>query len=188
MNGLFRTILKVASGKKCGKVIAKLKGIVRIVSEVVSMLPADGKDYSDYIKHLSNLIGILSLFSGFMFTTYAILITRLPDPSGIIAQFTLYILSLFLDIFLFLISQLNVMVIYSCRNVPPLSKRTAMVNSLFLLSVYVAMSFVTSLMPLLWNLVYLALVQTVQWILFGVAANRFIFKPFSQYRESISSE
>jgi hypothetical protein len=148
----------------------------------------DKEDFSDYIKHLSNLIGHLSLFSGFMFTAYTILITRLPDPSGIIAQFTLYILSLFLDIFLFLISQLNVMVITFCRNVPPLSKRTAMVNSLFFTSVFFGMSFVTSLMPLLWNLVYLALVQTVQWILFAVATNHLILKPFSQYRESLSSK
>jgi drug/metabolite transporter (DMT)-like permease len=150
------------------------------------MLSTDKKDYSDYIKHLSNLIGHLSLFSGFMFTAYTILITRLPDPSGIIAQLTLYILSLFLNIFLFLISQFNVMVITSCRNVPPLTKRTAMTNSLFSISIFVAMFIVTSLMSLLWNLIYLALVQTVQWILFAEAIRRFILKPFVQYRYSVS--
>jgi len=149
-------------------------------------LPTDKEDYSDYIKHLSNLIGALSLFSGFIFTAYTILITRLPDPSGIIAQFTLYILSLFLNIFLFLISQLNVMVITSCRNVPPLTKRTAMTNSLYSISIFVAMVIVTSLISLLWNLTYLALVQTVQWILFGEAIRRFILKTFVQYRDSVS--
>ncbi len=150
------------------------------------MLPTDKKDYSDYIKHLSNLIGMLSLFSGFMFTAYTILITRLPDPSGIIAQLTLYILSLFLNIFLFLISWFNFMVITSCRNIPPLTKRTALTNLLFYISIFVAMVIVTSLMSLLWNLTYLALVQTIQWILFAEAIRRFILKRYAQYRDSVS--
>jgi len=149
-------------------------------------LPTDKEDYSDYIKHLSNLIGIVSLFSGFMFTAYTILITRLPDPSGIIAQLTLYLISLFLNIFLYLGSQFNVMVITYCRNIPPLTKRVSMTNSLFLISIFSAMVILTSLMSLLWNLTYLALVQTVQWILFAEAIWRFILKPFVQYRDSVS--
>lgn len=44
-------------------------------------MSTDKKDYSGYLKHVSNLIGMMSLFSGFMFTAYTILTTRLPDPS-----------------------------------------------------------------------------------------------------------
>jgi hypothetical protein len=61
-----------------------------------------------------------------------------------------------------------------------------MTNSLFSISIFVAMFIVTSLMSLLWNLIYLALVQTVQWILFAEAIRRFILKPFVQYRYSVS--
>jgi len=152
------------------------------------MLPTDEKDYSDYIKHLSNLVGVLSLFSGFVFTAYTILITRLPDPSIIIAQLTLYLLSTFLGIFLFCLAYFAVTVFYCCRNIPPLSKRTAIVNSLFLTSINTAMSIIIPLMSFLWNLTYLALVQIVQWISLIVAGYLFIIKPFWQYRKSKSSE
>jgi hypothetical protein len=87
------------------------------------VLHTDEKDYSDYMKHLSNLISVMSLFSGFMFTAYTILITRLPDPTNITAQLALYVLSTFLGIFLFILGFFATMALYSCRNLPPMTKR-----------------------------------------------------------------
>jgi drug/metabolite transporter (DMT)-like permease len=96
-----------------------------------NVLHTDEKDYLDYMKHLSNLISVMSLFSGFMFTAYTILITRLPDPTNITAQLALYVLSTFLGIFLFILGFFATMALYSCRNLPPTTKRTAIVNLLF---------------------------------------------------------
>ncbi|MEM2975635.1 MAG: hypothetical protein QXE76_02295 [Candidatus Bathyarchaeia archaeon] len=151
-------------------------------------MSSDEKDYSDYRKHLSNLISVMSLFSGFMFTAYTILITRLPDPSNIIAQFALYIISAFLGIFLFLLGYFVMTASCSCRAFPPLTKRTAIVNSLFFASTTVAMGIVTTLMSFLWNLTSLAFIQVVTWILLCVAVYLFVIKPAQQYRKYASSE
>lgn len=151
------------------------------------MLPADEKDYSDYMKYLSNLVSMMSLFSGFMFTAYTILITRLPDPTNITAQLALYVLSTFLGIFLFILGYFVTMALYSCRNLPPMTKRTANVNLLFLASTSSAMGIVTTLLSFLWNLIYLASIQIVSWAVLCVAVYLYILKPGQQYRKSRQS-
>lgn len=138
------------------------------------------------MKHLSNLISIMSLFSGFMFTAYTILITRLPDPTSITAQLALYVISTFLGIFLFILGYFIVVALSSCRNLPPPTKGTDNVNLLFFASTASAMSIVTTLMSFLWNLTYLAFAQIVTWILLSMAVYLFIIKPGWQYRKSKS--
>ena len=147
-------------------------------------MPTDEKDYSDYMKHLSNLISVMSLFSGFMFTAYTILITRLPDPTNITAQLALYVLSTFLGIFLFILGFFVTMALYSCRNLPPVTKRTANVNLLFFASTSSAMGIVTTLLSFLWNLTYLASIQIVTWAILSVAVYLYIIKPGLQYRKT----
>ncbi len=148
----------------------------------------DERNYSDYLKHLSNVINIMSLCSGFLFTAYTILITRLPDPSIITAQLTLLILSVYLSICLFCLAYFTSAAFSVCRNFPPLSKGNTITNSLFLVASTTAMSVVTTLMSLLWNLTYLALVQTIQWILFVTATYLFVIRPSWKLRKSKSSE
>ncbi len=138
------------------------------------------------MKHLSNLISIMSLFSGFMFTAYTILITRLPDPTSITAQLALYVISTFLGIFLFILGYFIVVALSSCRNLKKKTKGTDNVNLLFFASTASAMSIVTTLMSFLWNLTYLAFAQIVTWILLSMAVYLFIIKPGWQYRKSKS--
>lgn len=149
-------------------------------------MPTDEKEYSDYIKHMSNLISVMSLFSGFMFTAYTILITRLPDPANITAQLALYVLSTFLGIFLFLLGFFVTMALYSCRNLPPTTKRMNNANVLFLASTSSAMGIITTLLSFLWNLMYLALAQVATWAMLSVAVYLFIAKPGLQFRKSRS--
>jgi hypothetical protein len=151
-------------------------------------LPTDEKDYSGYLKHLSNVIGMMSLLSGFMFTAYTILITRLPDPSIITAQLTLFVLSAFLSVFLFCLGYFVMQAFVFAGDVPPLTRTTTIVNSFFFASTNTAMGISVTLMSLLWNLQFLALVQTAQWILFSVAAYIFIVRPVWKYRKSKHSE
>jgi len=151
------------------------------------MLPTDDKDYSDYMEHLSNVILLLSLFSAFVFTAYIILISNLPDPTSITAQFTLWILSFFLAIFLYLLGFFVMIAALCCRTFPPLSKRITIVNWLFYGSTMTAMGITVILISVLWNLVYLALVQTAQGVVFSVATYLFIVKPAQEYRKSKSS-
>ena len=157
------------------------------------MLPTDEKDYSDYARHLSNVISILALFSGFMFTAYTILITRLQDPSTITAQLTLYTISTFQKIFLSSLMWVSLSADLLCRNLPPIPKImnplvAKVMNLLLFGSTLVAMVIITTLMSLLWNLAYLALIQIVQGTLIIVADYLFMLKPWRQYRKSRRSE
>lgn len=156
---------------------------------MINILLTDEKDYSDYARHLSNVISILALFSGFMFTAYTILITRLPDPSTITAQLTLYTISTFLKIFLSLLLYVTLMADLLCRNLPPFPKVINplflnIMNLLFYASTLTAMVIITMLMSLLWNLTYLAFIQVVQGTLIIVADYLFMIKPYRQYRKS----
>ena len=160
---------------------------------MISILSTDERDYSDYARHLSNVIGNLALFSGFMFTAYTILITRLPDPSTIIAQLTLYAISTFLKIFLSLLMWISLSVDLLCRKVPPSLKvinplLDKIMYLLFWASSLVAMVAITTLMSLLWNLKYLAIIQIVQGTLIIVADYVFMLRPYRRYRKSRLSE
>jgi drug/metabolite transporter (DMT)-like permease len=148
----------------------------------------DEDDYSDYLKHLSNLIHVMSLCSGFLFTAYTVLITRLPDPGSITAQLTLLVISIYLSICLYCLGYFLNAVLHCCRNFPPMTKTTAITNLLFLFVSTTAMSIATTLMSFLWNLTYLAVVQTVQWIFYLVITCLFVIKPAWTYRKAKSSE
>jgi len=166
---------------------------VGLVGEVINILSTDEKDYSDYARHLSNIISILALFSGFMFTAYTILITRLPDPSTITAQLTLYAISTFLKIFLSSLMWTSLSVDLLCRKVPPSLKImnplfTKIMNMLLWASLLVGMVVITALMSLLWSLKYLAIIQIVQGTLIIVADYVFMLRPYRRYRKSRLSE
>ncbi len=124
----------------------------------------------------------------FLFTAYTILITRLPDPSIITAQLTLLVMSIYLSICLFCLAYFASAAFSCCRNAPPLSKGATITNSLFFVAGTTAMSITTTLMSLLWNLTYLALVQTIQWVLFVMATYLFVIRPSWKYRKSKSPE
>lgn len=147
----------------------------------------DEEDYSNYLKHLSNLIHVMSLCSGFLFTAYTVLITRLPDPSAITAQLTLLVISIYLSICLYCLGYFLNAAFQYCRTLPPMSKTTAFTNLLFLLVSTTAMSIATTFMSFLWNLTYLAFVQTVQWIFYLVVTYLFVIKPGWTYRKSKTS-
>jgi len=108
------------------------------------------KDYSDYIKHLSNLNSVGSLLAGFTFTTITLLITRLPDPSSIMSQLVLFFIAALFYLFLFLVGWNTNTLIYFCRNVPPKTKQLSTFNLLTVLS-YLLLELTVILMFLLWE-------------------------------------
>lgn len=62
-----------------------------------------GGDYSDYVKHRSNLITIFVLLCGFTFTATTILVTRLPESGGVASQLVLLFSAFLHDLFVFLL-------------------------------------------------------------------------------------
>lgn len=140
------------------------------------------KDYSDYINHLSNMGNMYSFLSGFMLTVITVLITQFPDPSSTMAQIVLFFMAVVLDIFAFYMGSFYQRVLYFCKNVPSYSGRKSLFNILSDSSIILGLGGTTVLLFLLWNLIYLALAQTIAWILTSIAAYKSTFKPYYEER------
>jgi hypothetical protein len=140
------------------------------------------KDYSDWIQYMSNVTNALTLFSGFTFTSITILLTLLPDPSRISSQITLFLLSALLDFFLFFMGWQTLLLIYYCRNIPPLVARLRLSSRLWFSSFgFLCMAVVV--MFLLWDLTYLALASGLT---LGLAFSLFYvfgWKPYIKFRK-----
>jgi len=143
----------------------------------------DEEDYSDYIKYLSNVVSIFSFFAGFTLTTITLLITLLPDPSSIMSQLTLFFLAVLFDLSLFFMGCNVILVIYFCRNVPPLTKRLATITTLGTTVLQLGGIGIV-LMFLLFDLIYLALASGVVWTLVVTATFIFTYKPLKEYRKT----
>jgi len=148
-------------------------------------LSTDEKDYSNYIKHLSNVMSIMTLTSGFLFTAYTILITRLPDPSSITAQSTLLVLSIYLSICTYCLATFAESSVTYCRNMPPMTRNIAATNLLFLFAGTTSMATAVILMSLLWHLTYLAFAQIIQWVFYATAIYLFIIRRNERARASL---
>lgn len=145
---------------------------------------ADEKEegYSDYIKHLSNMGSMYAFLSGFMFTAITLVLTRLPDPTVVMAQCVLLFMGIMLSVFIFYMGNFFMQVVPLCKSRPSYSGRGSLFNIFSDISVMLGLGGTTVLLFLLWNLIYLALAQTAVWIFFTVLTYRLIFKPFYQRR------
>jgi len=150
-------------------------------------MSTDETDYSDYITHLSNMGNMYSFLSGFMFTAITVLVTQLPDPSSIMAQFILFFMAVMLDIFIFYMGSFYQRVIYFCKNVPPNSGKKSFFNILSDTSVVLGLGGITVLLFLLLNLVFLALAQTLAWLLVSITVYKSVFKQYYEKRKHPSN-
>ena len=141
------------------------------------------EDYSDYIKHMSNIISLGTVLAGFTLTTLTLLITLLPDPSQISVQVTLFFLAFLFNTFIFLSGWTSVNILYFCRRVPRLTRQMNILNRIAsvcfnMLGVAIAMIF------FFFNLNYLALASAVTWTLFIMVNYTIVWKPFRKFRET----
>lgn len=143
------------------------------------------EDYSDWIQYMSNVTHALSVFSGFTFTSITILLTLLPDPSQISSQVTLFLLSILLDFFLLFMGWQTMLLVYYCKNVPPLTTRLRLSSRLWFSSFGLLCMAVTT-MFLLWNLTYLALASAIAFVLVMIIFYRFALKPYIKFRTAQS--
>jgi len=116
------------------------------------------KNYSDYVKHLSNLMSGMLFLAGFTFTVVTILLTRLPHPITMQSQLILLFFTVFFYLLVFLASHFAIEVIYYCGCIPHLSKRTKITNVLVVL-VILLVGYAFPLLFLLWDLTLLATFQ-----------------------------
>jgi hypothetical protein len=140
------------------------------------------EDYSDYIKHLSNMGSMYAFLSGFMFTAITIVLTRLPDPTVLMAQCVLLFMGTMLSVFIFYMGNFFMAVVPLCKSRPSYSGQKSIFNIFSDVSILLGLSGSVVLLFLLWNLVYLALAQLIVWVFFAILTYRSLFKPFYRRR------
>ncbi|MCJ7470894.1 hypothetical protein MUO74_10480 [Candidatus Bathyarchaeota archaeon] len=145
------------------------------------------KNYSDYIKHISNVISALALFSGFMFTAITVLVTRLPDLDSVPSQLMLFVAAFFLDIFMFLFGNFIFIPAQYCK-MPPLTRRYDKLNLLTFASATLAMGILTAGIFFVYHLTYLALAQLAVSVMLSLALYVYTIRPFLEYRKTHNEE
>ena len=146
------------------------------------------EDYSDYIKHLSNMGSMYAFLSGFMFTAITLVLTRISDPTTLMAQVVLLFMAVMLNVFIFYMGFFLNEVAPLCKNRPPYSGSKSPLNIFSDVSVMLGLGVTIILLFLLWNLIYLAIVQTVLWILIVILAYRSIFRPFYKGKRNLKED
>lgn len=141
------------------------------------------KNYSDYVKHLSNIMSGMLFLAGFTFTVVTILLTRLPHPITMQSQLILLFFTVFFYLLVFLASHFAVEVIYYCGCIPHLTKQTKITSALVVL-VILLVGYAFPLLFLLWDLTLLATISGLIWSFFAIAVFLFIYMPYQKWRKT----
>ncbi len=124
--------------------------------------------YSEYFSHNSTIVGVLSLFCGFLFTSITILLTALQNKGGALAQATILFLTLIFYFSLYVLLDNLEMAFHYIENIPPLTLKIK--PFFFLLLIFYFFGTSTILMFLLFDLLYLAVISAVVWVLFVISS------------------
>ena len=124
--------------------------------------------YSEYFSHNNTIVGVLSLFCGFLFTSITILLTALQNKGGVLAQATILFLTLIFYFSLFVLLDNLEMAFHYIENIPPLTLKIK--PFFFLLLIFYLFGTSTVFMFLLFDLLYLAAISGVVWALFVIAS------------------
>ena len=124
---------------------------------------ADNKNpYSDYFDHNRTIVGVLSLFSGFLFTSITILLNQLQNKNEMLPQATLLFLTILFYIALYVLLDNLEMGFHYIKDIPPMTLR---IRPFFnLLVIFYLFGTATVLMFLLFGLFYLSLLSGVIWV------------------------
>ena len=143
----------------------------------------DENNWSDYIKHRSNLINIFALLCGFTFTAITILVTRLPEPDSLSSQLILLFSSTLLDLFVFLLLLNTVNIFSYIQRIPQPTMTTNIISILSVVSIGL-WGYLLPFVFLLLNLTMIGSTATVIWTLILALGVAFIWKPFEQRRKN----
>jgi hypothetical protein len=136
----------------------------------------DEESYSAYFDHNRTIVGVLSLFSGFLFTSITILLTSLQNKEEMLTQATILFLTFVFYAALYVLLDNLEMGFHYIKNIPPL---TVKVRPFFsLLVIFYLFGTATVLMFLLFGLFYLSLVSGVIWIIIVISSLRSTVKRF----------
>ena len=84
-------------------------------------MPKNEELYSPYFEHNKTIAHVLSLFSGFIFTSITLLLTRLNNTEDTLAQATLLFLTILFYVSLFVLIDNLEMPFHYIKNIPPMT-------------------------------------------------------------------
>jgi hypothetical protein len=145
-------------------------------------MPEDEKDYSTYMGWMQSQKGTYAFICGFTFTTITLLIISLPNSKSVLSQLIMLFLTIVFDLLLYVILLIGVESLEFCKDVPPYNKTLRVCNTLSDLGLTL-WGFTVPSMFLLWDLVYLAILSTVIWIIMIIITNFTVKKQFKQFRK-----
>jgi hypothetical protein len=138
--------------------------------------------YSEYFDHNRTIVGVLSLFSGFLFTSITILLNWLQNRNELLAQATILFLTLLFYLSLYVLLDNLEMGFHYIKDIPPL---TLKVRPFFnLLLIFYLFGTATILMFLLFNLFYLSLISGVTWVIIVILSLMTTVKRF--YKQAVT--
>ena len=144
-------------------------------------MPENKISYSEYFSHNAVIVQVLSLFCGFIFTSLTILLTFLQNKGGLLTQATIFFLTLIFYFSLYVLLDNLEMAFHYIDDIPQLTLRVRPFFSLLLIFYFFGTS--TILMFLLFDLLYLAVISGVIWMLVVVASINSTGKRF--YKQSV---
>lgn len=144
----------------------------------------DEESYSAYFDHNRTIVGVLSLFSGFLFTSITILLNFLQNRKELLTQATILFLTLLFYISLYVLLDNLEMAFHYIKEIPPM---TLKVRPFFnLLVIFYLFGAATILMLLLFDLFYLSLVSGVTWVIIVILSLLTTVKRF--YRQAVTRD
>jgi len=146
---------------------------------------SDEAYYSDFLNQLSGLTSELSLFCGFTLTIITILVTRLPDPTIMIAQLSLLFLTIMLNILQFLLGWVIIMRTRYCRYLPLNDIKHSKIFNTLLFVALATWDLSVVLIYLLWNLTYLAITSAIIWLTIFIISYTFLWGQFREHDKKI---
>jgi hypothetical protein len=137
--------------------------------------------YKEYFEHNGVIVGVLSLFCVFLFTSITILLTSLQSKTGTLAQATLLFLTLIFFFSLYVLLDNLEMAFHYIENIPPLTLKIRPFLNLLLIFYLFGTSII--LMFLLFGLNYLATISAVIWAIIIILSINSTAKRF--YKQSV---
>jgi len=142
----------------------------------------ENEDYSDYSRHVNTVITGTTLINGFIFTAIITFLTRLSQPLALYSQALLLLLVVLFYLNSLLIEHLTVETLYFCRRVPPKTRKID-VRTMLMTAITSLFGFSVPLMFLVYDLVFLATVSTVIWLLVTAVYLTLVYKPMADFRK-----
>jgi hypothetical protein len=124
--------------------------------------------YSEYFDHNGVIVGVLSLFCGFLFTSITILLTSLQNKESVPAQAAILFLTLIFYFSLYVLLDNLEMAFHYIEDIPPMTLKVRPFLNLLLIFYLFGTS--TILMFLLFNLLFLTVISAVIWVLVVIAS------------------